>query len=422
MEATPSQEHSSSLAVSRLPSEPAQPPRPKSQTPSVESQLGLARLREHSLNLAETRLQCSLASQPDNHRTRHLLGITSSGLGKHKEALIHLTSALERSPTCPHILHDLGVALIRTGQVRLGEQRLREARHLSSSYRTWPVASLQDSTFSVERFDHRFKFIDYEYQPRVRYGGGFPMHQGLARIFEQQTSDVSCQLAMVSQYMDDFLRIPMQPKSPLDPLCWVNNWFLPLDGMALYAVLCHHNPRQMVEVGSGISTRFARLAIQQHQLSTMIFSIDPEPRSDIDDLVDCSIRVGLEDVDLNLVDTLEPGDIVFIDSSHRAFQNSDVTTFFMEILPRVAPGVLVHIHDIYLPEDYPAGNVAMCWNEQYLLATALLFGDARFRIIFPSWYVSRHPELCEEKDEILRTNQLSSLSIHGSSFWFTKEY
>lgn len=190
--------------------------------------------------------------------------------------------------------------------------------------------------------------------------------------------------------------------------------------MALHAVLCTRNPSLLVEIGSGISTKFARRAIVGHGLRTRVVSIDPQPRNQIDRLVDRSIRAPLETVDQQVFDEVGENDIVFLDSSHRAFQNSDVTTFFLEVLPRLKPGVIIHVHDIYLPYDYPAGHLWRLWNEQYLLATALLYGGEALEIVFPCWYVSQDSELSGQTNALLRKGGLASLSVHGASFWMRK--
>jgi hypothetical protein len=169
-----------------------------------------------------------------------------------------------------------------------------------------------------------------------------------------------------------------------------------------------------------MSTKFAKRAIIEHRIGTRMVSIDPQPRNVIDSLVDQNVRAPLEGVDLRIFDELGAGDIVFLDSSHRSFQNSDVTTFFLEVLPRLKAGVFVHIHDIYLPFDYPSGHVWRLWNEQYLLATALIYGSRNFEIIFPSWYVVQDPELSTRMNERLRQGSLHALHIHGTSFWLQK--
>ena len=81
--------------------------------------------------------------------------------------------------------------------------------------------------------------------------------------------------------------------------------------------------------------------------------------------------------------------------------------------------MIVHIHDIYLPDDYISGHVLRLWNEQYLLATALLFGD-RFDVLFPSWFVSQDPELAARVRAQLGPGPFESIDLVGQSFWMTR--
>jgi hypothetical protein len=190
--------------------------------------------------------------------------------------------------------------------------------------------------------------------------------------------------------------------------------------MALTHFLRANDPARFIEIGSGVSTKFARRAVELYGLRTHLTSIDPQPRNEIDTLCDSVIRTPLEDCDPAIFDALEPGDILFLDSSHRSFQGSDVTVFFLDILPRVRPGVILHIHDIYLPDDYISGHVSRMWNEQYLLATALLFGGDAFEILFPCWFVHRDPALSARANSALRKGPLEGVNLYGASFWLTK--
>jgi hypothetical protein len=93
-------------------------------------------------------------------------------------------------------------------------------------------------------------------------------------------------------------------------------------------------------------------------------SVDPQPRASIDPLCDCVIRQPLEEVDTGLFEELQPGDFLFIDSSHRAFTNSDVTILFMNLLPSLGNGVVVHLHDhsTILPNGMTATiPSSTCW-------------------------------------------------------------
>jgi predicted O-methyltransferase YrrM len=172
----------------------------------------------------------------------------------------------------------------------------------------------------------------------------------------------------------------------------VNGWLSPFDLASLYCLVALNHPQLYLEVGSGISTGVARRALRDHQLRSRVVSIDPQPRAQIDSLCDEIIRQPLENVDLAIFDRLAPGDILFIDSSHRAFTNSDVTVVFLDVLPRLQPGVLVHLHDIFLPYDYPPEWRDWYYSEQYLLAAMLLGQTSRFRIALPNAFISHDPE------------------------------
>jgi hypothetical protein len=158
-------------------------------------------------------------------------------------------------------------------------------------------------------------------------------------------------------------------------------------------------------------------------------SIDPKPRAEIDELCTQVIRQRLEDIDQQVFSTLAPGDFLFIDSSHRVFTNSDVTTFFLEVLPHLRPGVLVHIHDIFLPWDYPHEWNARYYSEQYLMACWLLAGPQRCRLLLSNAFTSFDPDLRGSLTEMLNGSPLAGMfsadatyggikGLAGVSLWF----
>src|SRR5262249_39662840 len=161
----------------------------------------------------------------------------------------------------------------------------------------------------------------------------------------------------------------------------------------LYGMLADLNPARYLEIGSGNSTRFARRAIRDRGLRTRIESVDPHPRAEIDSIADTVIQSPLESLDLKLGTWLSPGAVAFIVGSHRCFMNSDVTVVFLEILPRLQPGVRVHFHDIFLPYDYPPDWADAYYSEQYVLAAFLLGGASRMKILLANGFVSGDPEL-----------------------------
>lgn len=204
------------------------------------------------------------------------------------------------------------------------------------------------------------------------------------------------------------------------PADWWPNDFLPaLDAATLYHYVTARKPTNYLEIGSGVSTKFARRAIQDSNLHSLITSIDPAPRVDIDKFCDKIIRQPVENTSLNVFAALQSGDILFVDNSHQSFQNSDVTVFFLDILPNLSPGILVGIHDITLPDDYPPSYAHNYYNEQYLLAAWLLGGSQGIEITLPNWYASKTQELSQIIAPIFSQSQFNQVDTHGSIFWFT---
>lgn len=265
-------------------------------------------------------------------------------------------------------------------------------------------------------------FLDHPVQALPRYGYGKPPHPEIARILSSREECYNETLRDLLRFSDYLLRIPQRTAATSQEPSWIHDWLEGLDTFALYGFVARNNPALMMEVGSGYSTKVARRAIRDQSLRTKIISIDPQPRAEIDDLCDEIVRQRLEECDLRILDRLQPGDIFFMDGSHRCFMNSDVTVFFLEILPRMKPGVLVHIHDIFLPEDYMPPWMQRYyphryWSEQYLLAASLLAGHSGYEVVLPNHYVSITPRLAGLLDSFWNNSQLQGVSRIGTSFW-----
>lgn len=224
-----------------------------------------------------------------------------------------------------------------------------------------------------------------------------------------------------SQLLDNLRSVPCeQPASPTEPF-WNNRFISPFDAVTLYGIVARKNPAVYLEVGSGNSTKFVRRAVSDHRLRTRIVSIDPCPRAEIDTLCDETLRTPAENVPVERFASLNSGDVLFIDNSHRSFQNSDVTFFFTEILPSLKPGVIYGIHDIFLPGDYPPTWAMRFYSEQYLLMAYLLGGAGGDEILFPVAYASY--------DEEIKKTLLEGFSprapwgdkpLFGCAFWMVK--
>jgi hypothetical protein len=261
----------------------------------------------------------------------------------------------------------------------------------------------------------------YPVRPVARWGHGKPPHKLLSQMFYANRDSYTQFLQDIVSMQAHFAAIPFDaPEDSPEPR-WNQAWLPILDGMSIYTALAVRAPKRFIEVGSGNSTKFAARAIADHALSTQIFSIDPEPRSEIDTLCHRALRFSLETLDLAFFNQVGEGDIVFVDCSHRALQNSDVTVFFLEVLPNLPAGCLVGIHDICLPMDYPPGWESRYYSEQYLLACALLFGSDAFEILLPSYYISTMPELNQPLSPLQELPTVQGRPPVGSIFWMQKK-
>jgi hypothetical protein len=376
---------------------------------------GLGWLRDHLLNHAEITFRRVLAAAPEHAQARRLHGIALYKLGRRDEGIAAISAAAEREAGNARAWADLAVALRDDGRTEAAGTAYARALAAQSAEASAPP--LADLVFCTETASHDFKVVDYPYRAEIRYGAGRPAHPELAHLIGQGRDRYRALLTDWGELQSDFADVPAGGTYETTRPFWLNAWFSPLDAIALTGMLHAHNPARLVEIGSGVSTKYARRAVQRYGLRTKLTSIDPQPRNEVDQLCDHVIRRPLERCDVAIFEDLEAGDIFFLDSSHRAFQGSDVTVFFLEILPRLERGVIVHIHDIYLPYDYISGHVHRLWNEQYLLATALLFGAPRFEILFPSWFVGRDPELAAHANALLRRGPMAELDLYGASFW-----
>jgi len=262
--------------------------------------------------------------------------------------------------------------------------------------------------------------FDYPYNPKAREWGNTKAIQRLRGLIAAPSDGYRALLDRIAEFLPYFEAIPLHEPQDVTSPYWLNGWFPALDSISLYGLLALRNPHAYVEVGSGNSTKFARRAIRDHNLRTKVISIDPHPRAEIDHICDQVIRRPCEDVDVAFFDTLTANDILFIDNSHRSFQNSDVTVFFMEILPALPKGMVVGVHDIFLPEDYISSWEDRYYNEQYLLGAYLFGGLDGGSILLPNWFVTKEPTLKARLDAIWSSGPLQGLEDRGGAFWMIR--
>lgn len=186
-------------------------------------------------------------------------------------------------------------------------------------------------------------------------------------------------LDAIDGFANDLAAIDGPPPEPR----FNQTWFPRLDAAALYTAVRTLAPRRIIEVGSGHSTRFLLRAVRDGSLTTAVTAIDPQPRADIGGLPLTLHRKSLQDTGLEPFAALEPGDLLFIDSSHVLMPGTDVDIILNHVVPALPAGVIVGFHDIFLPNPYPAAWPFTAYNEQNAVAPLLLGAS----LVFASGYV-----------------------------------
>lgn len=204
---------------------------------------------------------------------------------------------------------------------------------------------------------------------------------------------------------------------------YANPHFPLADALALLGIMVEKKPRRYIEVGSGFSS-CAAIDINERHLdggADMTF-IEPHPEMFLE-LVgaqtrysSCLYRMKLQDTPIELFASLQPADIVFIDSSHVAKTGSDVLDYFFRVLPTLRKGVLIHIHDIFFPFEYPSSWLEeenRSWNEAYFLRAFLSLNDQYRVIYFSDWVYKCHREL-------VAASMPLCVQHRGGSIWIEK--
>jgi predicted O-methyltransferase YrrM len=230
-------------------------------------------------------------------------------------------------------------------------------------------------------------FIPYRYAASAAPIG----YPALEPLFVAAELPFRAVLDAIETYRADLLRI----RDGEGPARFDQDWFPRLDAAAAYALVRSTKPRRIVEIGSGHSTRFLARAVADAELATEIVAIDPSPRARLAGLKVRHAQVLLSQADPAVFSMLQGGDVLFVDSSHIAMPGTDVDRVVNDLLPRAQPGLLLHVHDILLPDRYPPEWEWRGYNEQSLLG-ALLQGGG-WELVFAShWIASRRPHWIAE--------------------------
>jgi hypothetical protein len=219
-------------------------------------------------------------------------------------------------------------------------------------------------------------FIPHRYAPLLPPPGAQPPYPAVEALFESHSPAFERVIDLIDGHA-----VALEAKRSL----FDQSWFPSLDAAAAYALVRDRKPQHVVEVGSGHSTRMLATALGG---VGEILAVDPAPRADIAGLpgvqvVPSTVQAAPPDV----FDRLMGGDVLFIDSSHILMPGSDVDLLFNRVLPRLPSGVLVHIHDIFLPFDYPSVWGWRAYNEQQGVLPLLTTGA--YAPVFSSVWAGR---------------------------------
>lgn len=237
------------------------------------------------------------------------------------------------------------------------------------------------------------------------------------------------QLALLERFAGSF-RVEYEsfPTSrPAEPqqYYYANDTFKAVDGAILYSIIRSFKPARVIEIGSGFSTLLMAQALARNRAEEgrdcVYTAVDPYPT----DMIAGGVpglttlrRERVEKVPLSVFEELAAGDVLFIDSTHVIKTGGDVQYEYLEILPRLAPGVLVHSHDIFLPAEYPLSCMERGYfnTEQYLLQAFLSF-NVTYEVLWASHFMHlENPEKLREAVSAYRSD--SSLTC---SMWIRRK-
>ncbi len=231
------------------------------------------------------------------------------------------------------------------------------------------------------------------------------------------------QLQLLNQftYQSELKDIPVsEVKGSLE--FYHNKSFGPADSEMLYNMIRHYKPGRVIEIGSGYSTRMMKKALDVNRgegVQSSHICIEPYEMPWLESLgLDEVVRERVESVEPSLFSSLAENDVLFIDSSHVLRLGGDVFVEYLRILPSLKPGVVIHIHDIFLPYEYPRNWVIdkrRYWTEQYILQAFLAFND-HFEVLAGVHWLAR-----DHMDQLAKVCPVFAEQNRGAgSFWIRK--
>ena len=247
--------------------------------------------------------------------------------------------------------------------------------------RETPVAEVQARGFHFQKRDYYSPLNDLAFLEENRdlwQGRGMP--RGVDWDLDAQLEFVR---RLAPTIVDELADVPQEMPPGPPSYHWHNDFWTGGDALVHYGLLRDAKPRRVVEVGCGWSSLLMARALARNEAEgsprTIVDQVEPYVRKELLRALPDHWNLHetiLQRAPLELFEALGEGDVCFYDGSHVARAGSDVNWFFFEILPRLAPGVIVHLHDVFWPYDYPEQWIferGQTWNEQYVLQAFLMY-------------------------------------------------
>jgi predicted O-methyltransferase YrrM len=287
--------------------------------------------------------------------------------------------------------------------------------------RATPIAEIQRRGWHFQQRDFYSALNDFEFLEENRdLWHDRPMPRGI----DWELDGEVVKLRQIAPFALELADVPDDMPEGPPRFHWRNNFWTGLDAFVHYCLMRDAKPRRVVEIGCGWSSLLLAQALARNEDDGApradVDQVEPYPRTELLRALPDHWNLHeaiLQRAPLSLFEELEDGDVCFYDGSHVAKPGSDVVWFFAEVIPRLAPGVIVHLHDVFWPAEYPDEWIfdrGQTWNEQYVLQAFLMYNSDFKPLLCNPALAALHPT---ELDELFA----AIAPVAGSgSFWMRR--